>query len=291
MENTNKPALIVATEMAMQLLHDSSSTLAKLALINMPEGTTQLQAERRVLKELTNFEMICNLKPELANLDKGSIVMAVKQCICDNLTLSPAAGLVYLYPGKVCIGTNGSQKIYKDILCYEPSSEGHLSISRQTGALLDHKRPEVSFDSEGRVSSVKFEFLVPAYPKPRWECAVFDTNDFERWRLKSAAKYNGNANASYTNYKGGIDPEFARAKAIKHGLKKRGRNANEIIVPVVNSEEPEAKNDDPEVKDVEFVEVKNPLVDEALTILSEDPVKVKEITNEGPQLPDTDELF
>jgi len=35
------------------------------------------------------------------------------------------------------------------------------------------------------------------------------------------------ANDNYTNWKGGIDPEFARAKAIRHALKKLGTNANE----------------------------------------------------------------
>jgi len=89
----NKPTLIVAAELAMEELNKAEQTLIKLALINMPDGTTPIQAQRRVLKELTNFEMICTLKPELAAMDKMSIVMAVKQSICDNLTLSPAAGL------------------------------------------------------------------------------------------------------------------------------------------------------------------------------------------------------
>ena len=44
------------------------------------------------------------------------------------------------------------------------------------------------------------------------------------------------ANPNYTSWKGGIDPEFARAKAVRHGLKKLGTNQNErralnIVIP------------------------------------------------------------
>mgnify|MGYP000909757014 CR=1 FL=1 len=220
MENNN-------TSLVLANLNDNVQTLAKIALINLPDNTPMAKAEKIVMKEIINFEMICMMKPELANLDKESIFIAVKQCIADNLTLSPNAGLVYLYPGKVCIGQNGSTKIYKDILVYEPTSEGRISIARQAGTLLDHKRPVVSFDDSGKVNGVTFEFLLNALPKPRWEIVKFDTNDFERWKQKSAAKYGGTPNANYTSFKGGIDPEFASAKAIKHGLKKRGTNANE----------------------------------------------------------------
>lgn len=224
MENT-------PTQLVLADLNNNIQTLAKIALINLPENTSMAKAERIVMKEIVNFEMVCVLKPELANLDKQSILIAVKQCIADNLTLSPNAGLVYLYPGKVATGINPktNAKEYKDILVYEPTSEGRISIARQAGVIMDHKRPFVEFDSTGKVCAVTFEFLLNALPKPRWEIVRFDTNDFERWKQKSAAKYNGTPNANYTSYKGGIDPEFARAKAIKHGLKKRGTNANEFI--------------------------------------------------------------
>lgn len=233
MENTN-------TSLVLQDLNNNIETLAKIALINLPEGSSVEKAQRIVMKEIVNFEMACVLKPELANLDKQSIVIAVKQCIADNLTLSPNAGLVYLYPGKVCVGVNGANaKVYKDILIYEPTAEGKISIARQAGIILDHKRPLVEFDSTGKVNSVTFEFFLNALPKPRWEIVKFDTNDFERWKQKSAAKFNGTPNANYTSFKGGIDPEFARAKAIKHGLKKRGTNSNEVqntIAPAVQTE-------------------------------------------------------
>lgn len=226
MENTN-------TQLVLANLNDNIQTLAKIALINLPEGATVEKAERMVMKEIVNFEMVCVLKPELANLDKQSILIAVKQCIADNLTLSQNTGLVYLYPGKVCVGQDPktNAKIYKDILVYQPTCEGEISIARQSGAILDHKRPICTFDGNGQVDTVTFEFMVPAYPKPRWESVTFNKDNFNKWKAKSAAKFGGTANANYSSWNGGIDPEFASSKAIKHGMKKRGRNSNEVQNP------------------------------------------------------------
>lgn len=241
------------TSLVLQDLNNNIQTLAKIALINLPDNTSIEKAERIVMKEIVNFEMVCVLKPELANLDKQSILIAVKQCIADNLTLSPNAGLVYLYPGKVCVGQNPNQngaKIYKDILIYQPTSEGELSIARQSGSMLDHKRPTHTFDGVGQVDTVTFEFMVPAYPQPRWEKITFDKTHFAKWKQKSAAKFGGTPNANYTSWNGGIDPEFAASKAIKHGLKKRGRNSNEsqnanhvpTVVPAENIEHTDVTN-------------------------------------------------
>jgi hypothetical protein len=164
------------------------------------------------------------------------VLLAVKQCICDNLTLSPIAGLVYLFPGKIQTGINPATnaKIYKDVLVYQPTAEGEISIARQSGSILDHKRPVCTYDAEGRVQSVTFEFMVPSYGQPRWEKVTFDQSNFEKWKQKSAAKFGGNPNANYSSWKGGIDPEFAGSKAIKHALTKLGTNANEIRKPMVS---------------------------------------------------------
>jgi len=222
----------------LTILENNKPTIAKLVQYNLPIGTPIEHAELLAMKEISNFEMILSLKPELAACDPTSILLAVKQCINDNLTLSPSAGLVYLYPGKVRVGTNSAnQPVYKDILVYEPTSEGRLSIARQSGAILDHKRPTFTYDANGRVDTVTFEFLVPSYGAPRWEKIVFDKNNFAKWQQKSAAKFNGNANANYTSWNGGIDPEFAGSKAIKHALKKRGTNAMEVQRPVMQQME------------------------------------------------------
>lgn len=212
----------------LSILTENKPTLTQLILINMPKGSTLQDAERVAIREITNFEMVMSLKPELAKCDPQSILLAVKQCITDNLTLAPHAGLVYLYPGKIRVGTDGANApIYKEVLMYDPTAEGRLSIARQAGTILDHKRPICTYDHEGQVETVTVEFLVPSYQRPRWESITFNKSHFEKWRQKSAAKFGGNANPNYTSWKKGIDPEFAGSKAIKHALKKRGTNANE----------------------------------------------------------------
>jgi len=215
---------------SIALLNESVPKLTKLLLVNMPEGTTEQEAKRKAFREIMNIEAIFSLKPELAACDAGSIVLAVKQCIGDNLTLAPAAGLVYLYPQKVQVGTDpgNNAKIYKQVLVYDPTAEGRISIARQSGSILDHKRPVCVFDHDGMVESVSFTFLVPSYGGARWETVTFTKADFEKWKQKSAAKFGGNANGNYTSWKGGIDPEFAGSKAIRHALKKLGTNKNEI---------------------------------------------------------------
>lgn len=215
---------------SIALLNESVPTLTQLLLVNMPEGTTEQEAKRKAFREIMNIEAIFSLKPELAACDAGSIVLAVKQCIGDNLTLAPAAGLVYLYPQKVQVGTdpNNNAKIYKQVLVYDPTAEGRISIARQSGSILDHKRPVCVFDHDGMVESVSFTFLVPSFGGARWETVTFTKADFEKWKQKSAAKFGGNSNGNYVSWKGGIDPEFAGSKAIRHSLKKLGTNKNEI---------------------------------------------------------------
>lgn len=211
------------------LLNESLPTLTKLFLVNMPEGTTDLQAQRKATREVMNMEAIIALKPDLGMCDATSIVLAVKQCIADNLTLAPAAGLVYLYPQKVQVGTDSSNaKIYKQVMVYDPTAEGRISIARQSGSILDHERPVCKFDHEGKVESVSFTFLVPSYGGARWQTVTFGLSDFEKWKQKSASKFGGNANGNYTSWKGSIDPEFAGSKAIRHALKKLGTNKNEV---------------------------------------------------------------
>jgi len=202
---------------SLELLNQNKPTLAQLALVNMPSGTTEEDAQRAALKEISNFEMILQTKPDLVGCTPMSVLLAVKQTICDNLTLAPSAGLVYLIPSKV--GNDW-------VATYLPTSNGLLSIAYQSGAILDNKRPVVTFDGDGKVNSVTVEFLVPSYPQPRWEVITFNKNHFKKWMDASAKKNKGAANGNYTSWNGGIDPEFAGTKAIRHGLNKRGSNTN-----------------------------------------------------------------
>ena len=214
----------------LTLLNQEKPTLAQLCLINMPSGASLEDAQRLALKEIMNYEMILANRPELAVCTPESVVMAIKACIADNLTLAPNSGLVYLYPGKVLVKIEGTTKTYKDVLNYDPSPEGRLSIAYQAGTILDHKRPEYTFDANGQVETVSCEFLVPSHPAPRWDKVVCDRSFFAKLKAKSAAKF-GNANANYSSWNGGIDPEFAFAKLIRHGLKKRGTNMNANRLP------------------------------------------------------------
>lgn len=214
-------------ETGLALLNEQKPTLAQLVLVTMPKGSTIEEATNVAIKEISNFEALLSTNPALKACNPKSVVHAVKQCINDGLTLSQSAGLVYLLPTKVKVGQNGNQDVYDWALSYDPTANGRLSIAYQSGSILDHKRPTYTFDeATGKLKTVTFEYLVPSYGQPRWEVCVFDQRYFEKWMAASANKNKGSANKNYTSYKGGIDPEFAATKAIRHGLGKRGTNLN-----------------------------------------------------------------
>jgi hypothetical protein len=201
----------------LELLTQNKPTLAQLVLVNMPVGTTTEEAQRVALKEISNFEMMAEMKPDLKGCTPLSVLLAVKQVICDNLTLAPSAGLVYLVPGRV-----GNDWVVN----YDPTANGRLSMAYQSGTILDNKRPTFTSDGNGKLTSVTVEFLVPSYPEPRWEVITFNEVHFKKWMDASARKNKGAPNPNYLSWNGGIDPEFAGTKAIRHGLNKRGANMN-----------------------------------------------------------------
>ncbi len=47
------------------ILHENKPTLAQLAMVNLPSGTTEEEAQRVALKEISNFDMILQTKPDL----------------------------------------------------------------------------------------------------------------------------------------------------------------------------------------------------------------------------------
>ncbi len=153
-------------ETAIALVEKSKPTLIQLVLANLPRGASIEEAERLVIKEIGNLQMIMSIKPELLSCDPMSVMLVVKQCISDNLTLAPNSALVYLFPGKVCIGTVNNQKQYKEVLNYDPTANGRLSIARQAGRILDNKRPAFTYDDSGAVDTVTVEFLVPFHRLP-----------------------------------------------------------------------------------------------------------------------------
>jgi hypothetical protein len=180
--------------------------------------------------------------PSILEVHPATAVLAMKDMIKNNLSLDPSMNLVYPKTRQVKIGKNEQGKDIKvKALVLQPTANGELSKARQYGRILDHENPVVSYNEDGRVTGVKFSVLKPSTPEPRWEEFTYGEYDFERWRRKSnedngrwEQNYNAKtdpemkfANDLYTSWRGGIDPEMARAKAIRHSLKKLGTNPYE----------------------------------------------------------------
>ncbi len=199
----------------------------------MPRGSSSEDAEMVLIREMSNFEMLVANKPELEGCSPISVLQAFKECISNNLTFAPSAGLVYLYPSMIKTGVDPktNQAIKTKVLVFDPSAEGRLSIAFQAGTILDLKRPVYEYNDKNQITKISCEFLVPSSPAPRWDLVSMDAAEFTRLMQKSAAKF-GTANAGYTSHNGGIDPEFAFAKLIRHKLKKRGTNMNAQRNPV-----------------------------------------------------------
>lgn len=228
----------MSNETALTVLEANMPSIIQMALAFMPKGSTQDDAMRRVAREVAAVEQLWRMKPELAGCKKDSFVYAVKQCIQDGLTLAPSAGLAYIIPSKIKTGTAGSSDVYEWVAVYEPTGEGMLSMARQAGRIFDNTRPECIYDESGRVMSVTVSFLIPSHNSTRWDTVTFGPGHFNKWQ-KASHKKNcygkpdadhvtlNYANANYTSFNGGIDPEFAGTKAIVHGLAKRGINMDE----------------------------------------------------------------
>lgn len=211
----------------LAVLEKEKPTLIALVGMNLPAG---VNPEALVIQELEYLKQISFANADVATCVPETIVYAVKHVLKNNLTLDPMAGLVYVKTRNVKVG-----EVWRKALEITPSCNGLLSISYQCGKILDHKNPAVIKDANGKVVGVEFELQ---RANGRWEKFTYDESDFNRWAIASH-KENGRkkddakleklnyANAHYTSWKGGLDPEFARAKAIRHSLKKLGTNANE----------------------------------------------------------------
>lgn len=231
----------------LELIKNELPTLEALFRLHAPNA----DAATAVMQELEYLQMRCSTTPAITECTPQSIVLAVKSVIRKNLTLDPSAGLVYMKTRNVKVVADGKEKWIK-VLEIEDTANGLISHNRQLGRILHHERPHVTKEN-GKVVAVKFRYLVPSPLGPLWEEPEFDESDFFKWR-KASHKENRRAydnardkggkpvpndealnyaNPNYTNFNGGIDPEFARAKAIKHGLKKLGTNSNERPAAVV----------------------------------------------------------
>lgn len=214
----------------MELLRNEVPQLTALLSINARQG---VDVNTVALQEIEYIRMQALTKPDIMDCIPQTVLMAIKTVLKQNLTLDPYAGLVYIKTRNVKVGNE-----YKKALEIQPSANGLISIARQCGRLLDIKRPKITKDGNGKVTDVSVDILLPTHGGTRWETFEFDASDFKRWQLAShkenaRSKQDASletlnyANANYTSFNGGIDPEFARAKAIRHSLKKLGTNPNE----------------------------------------------------------------
>lgn len=221
------------------LIRPELPTLTAILSLNNDKDTTVLQTI--ALQELSYLEEHVLSKPEIINCHPQSILLAVKNVMRKNLTLDPSAGLVYIKTRKKEV--NGKWIV---MLEAQETANGLLSYNRQFGRILDFTNPKITKDAAGKVTGVSMRILKPSYPEPRWEDFEYDESDFKRWATAShKERGRGKADADlktlnyanhlYRSWQGGIDPEFARAKCIRHSVKKLGTNPNELVIPTAQA--------------------------------------------------------
>lgn len=276
------------------ILRENVPTLEALIRMNSPAGVSNDAIKAKALEELSHFQMLSLQKPDILDCEPLSILLAVKQVIKKNLSLDPSQGLVYTMVGSV---KNKEGKHIK-VLETPETANGKISVARQCGRILDLKRPRISYNDNGQCSKIVVEFLVPSIPAPRWEVIEFTEHNFKKWQRASHVKNSRGykqdsgkpapdankmnyANALYTSWNGGIDPEFAATKAIRHSLNKLGTNVNEMptkgpvskMEPVIS---PSAANSEA-VEDKEGEDTKYTTFEEVTS-------------TPAPNLPNTDDL-
>jgi hypothetical protein len=230
MTQINRP---IETQIEKFIPQGELATLSAIKLLTVSDNG---RADTMVQVELAYLDSMLIASPWIKECAPITIATSIRYVLRNNLSFDPNAGLVYVTP-RNAKQANGSSVRMMEV---KPTANGLLSIAYQSGKVLDHKVPKVQKNAEGRVISVEFEVLKPTAGGTRWEVVEFDESDFNKWMKKSHVqnamgktdadlrKLNY-ANDNYTNFYGGIDPEFARAKAIKHGLKKLGINTSESM--------------------------------------------------------------
>ncbi len=232
------------------MLNEERPRYEALLKLNCAPG---VDVETIVLQEFEYLNMLALNNPEIAKCDHRTIAYGISNVMKQNLSFDPNAGLVYVKVRSFKTVEEGKE-VWKKALEVTVSANGIISVARQCGRILDYKNPEVEKDLNGKVIGVSIELLLPSVPSPRWETRKFDESDFERWKRAShkenARRYKQGdakvpnldtlnyANLNYTSWKGGLDPEFARAKAVRHGIKKLGVNQNENRIINVNIPKP-----------------------------------------------------
>lgn len=234
----------------IRMLNEERHRYEALLKLNCAPGT---DVATIVLQEFEYLNMLAINNPEIAKCDERTIAYGIGNVMKQNLSFDPNMGLVYTKVRSFKVVEEGKE-VWKKALEVTVSANGIISVARQCGRILDYKNPEVEKNIDGKVIGVSIDLLLPSTPSPRWEKRSFDESDFERWKRASHkenarrykqgdAKIPNNetlnyANLNYTSWKGGLDPEFARAKAVRHGIKKLGINQNENRVVNINIPKP-----------------------------------------------------
>jgi hypothetical protein len=222
---------------SLSVLKENQQTLQAITLFNY--GADK-DVSSIVLNEISFLEGMAVTKPEILACENTSIVMATKYVLKNNLSFDPNAGLVYVKTRSVALQKDSSGNVSKwgKVLEVQATCEGLLSIAYQCGKIIDHERPSVKKNDAGKVIEVTFKYMKPSPIGPRWVEVTFDESDFKRWQIKSHQENSRSkndagtkdySNPNYRNFNTGIDPEFARAKAIRHAMKKMGTNPNERL--------------------------------------------------------------
>ena len=180
--------------------------LSRIIQITVP-GIDQDTARELALSELENLYVLSIEKPEILECIPETIIAAIKQTMIKGLSLDPGLKLIYVKTRYL----NGKKKLE-----IQETVNGLIWLAQQCGALRSFKKPVVTYDESGRVDVVTFE--------RNNETLTFGKGFYERLRKYSEKQNKGKANALYTSFNGWIDPEFAKTKAIRHGLKNIGIN-------------------------------------------------------------------
>jgi hypothetical protein len=156
-------------------------------------------AKMAVEEELDQYRAIVGASEELKKCKVETHERNLRQILRKGLTVDQSLKLVYIMP-------------LRGIASHVLSVDGELFLAFKSGRLLDFKTPYREGDS------YIFEFKVNDGESGRWEKAVYDYSFFDRLkRFGGKSKFYGTSIDT-------IDSGFAKAKVIRHSIKRLGAN-------------------------------------------------------------------
>lgn len=218
---------------------------SKLTAAILPVLRDRNLAPIHIASESQEFARVIGLiKPtDLAQISKDEIVRVAISSVSTGLSWSEQEGNFYLTTRnhKIIIPGNPPKEVTEKRLELSITHRGEITLRQRQGIIKMIDGPHCVYDGDTITSLNPAKNMLEhqkAFP-PKQNARVmavycfvvmpddtrllrfYDQNDFDRWSGYSA-KQNGSAGANklYTSGPGGgIDPGFAMAKCIKHGLK------------------------------------------------------------------------